>query len=257
VTRFHVRPEAVTGDRVTFDAEETHHLARVLRLRAGALVQAVDGQGHELTVRLLRVETRAAEGRIVSRGARRVESPLDLTLVQGIVKGDKLETIIRMATEVGVWRVQPLVAGRSVPRIEDARASSRALRWQRVAKEAAKQSGRTVIPEVARPLSLDEWIAEPRERGLLACLWERAETPLAAILPDSPIRRATLIVGPEGGLMDAEVLRLRSAGALIGGLGPRILRADTAGPIGLALLQFRYGDLGAARPTKHSEVGPS
>ena len=246
MSRFHVRPESVTGDRVTFDAEETRHLARVLRLRAGALVQVVDGQGHELAVRLLRVETRAAEGQIVSRGVRRVESPLDLTLVQGVVKGGKLEAIIRMATEVGVSRVQPLIAGRSIPRVEDARVSSRVLRWQRVAKEAAKQSGRAVIPEITRPLTLDEWIGEPRESGLLACLWERAETPLASLLPEGPIQRATIIVGPEGGLTEDEVLRLRSAGAVIGRLGPRILRADTAGAIGLALLQFRYGDFGVA-----------
>jgi len=244
VTRFHVRPESVTGDRVTFDAEETRHLARVLRLRAGALVRALDGQGHELAVRLLRIDARAAEGQIVGRRVRRVESPLHLTLVQGVVKGGKIEAVIRMATELGVSRVRPLISGRSIPRVEDARASSRVLRWRRVAKEAAKQSGRAVIPEVTSPLTLRDWVAEPRESGLLACLWERAETPLASILPDGPVQRATLIVGPEGGLGEDEVLRLRSAGALVGGLGPRILRADTAGAIGLALLQFRYGDFG-------------
>jgi 16S rRNA (uracil1498-N3)-methyltransferase len=235
----------VTGDRVTFDAEETRHLARVLRLRAGALVRAVDGRGHELAVRLLRVEARAAEGQIVSRRARQVESPLDLTLVQGVVKGGKLEAVIRMATELGVSRVRPLIAGRSIPRVEDARVASRVLRWHRVAKEAAKQSGRAVIPEITTPLTLDQWIAEARESELIVCLWEQAEAPLASILPDGPVQRATLVVGPEGGLMEDEVQRLRSAGALIAGLGPRILRADTAGAVGLALLQFRYGDFGS------------
>ena len=246
MTRFHVRPESVTGDRVTFDAEETHHLARVLRLRAGALVHTVDGHGQELAVRLTRIGPRAAEGEIVSRGERRVESPLDLTLVQGIPKGDKLESIIRMATELGVARVVPLIAERSVPRTEAGRMFARLLRWQRVAKEAAKQSGRAMIPEVTPPLALAAWVAEPRRPGLTLCLWEGARTPVATVLPDGPVERATLVVGPEGGLAEKEVMSLRSAGALVGGLGPRILRADTAGPVGLALLQFRYGDLGAA-----------
>jgi 16S rRNA (uracil1498-N3)-methyltransferase len=246
MTRFHVRPESVTGDRVIFDAEETHHLARVLRLRAGALVHTVDGLGHELAVRLTRIGPRGAEGEIVGRGVRRSESPLDLTLVQGIPKGDKLESIIRMATELGVARVVPLIAGRSVPRTEAGRLSARALRWQRVAKEAAKQSGRAVIPEVTPPRALSAWVGETRPPGLILCLWEQAETPVAAVLPDGPIERATLIVGPEGGLDAEEVASLRSAGALVGGLGPRILRSDTAGPVGLALLQFRYGDLGRA-----------
>jgi 16S rRNA (uracil1498-N3)-methyltransferase len=246
VTRFHIRPESVTGDRVIFDAEETHHLARVLRLRAGALVQTVDGLGHELAVRLTRIGPREAEGEIVGRGLRLSESPLDLTLVQGIPKGDKLESVIRMATELGVARIVPLIAGRSVPRAEAGRISARVLRWQRVAKEAAKQSGRAMIPEVRPSRTLSEWAAEPRMPGLILCLWEKAEAPVAAVLPAGPIERATLIVGPEGGLDPEEVATLRSAGALVGGLGPRILRADTAGPVGLALLQFRYGDLGGA-----------
>jgi 16S rRNA (uracil1498-N3)-methyltransferase len=247
VTRFHVRPESVTGDRVTFDAAETHHLARVLRLRPGALIQAVDGQGHELAVRLTRVEARAAEGEVLSRSARRSESPLHLTLVQGIPKGEKLEGIIRMATELGVARIVPVVGERTIPRTPSARQPDRVSRWQRVAREAAKQSGRAVIPEVTSPLMLAEWVAEPRGHGLILCLWEEAEAPVDAVLPEGPVERATLVVGPEGGFTSHEASSLRSAGAILGGLGPRILRCETAGPVGLALLQSRYGDLGSGR----------
>ncbi len=247
MTRFHIRPEAVTGDRVTFDAEETHHLARVLRLRPGAVVQTVDGRGHEFTVRLTRINTQRADGEVLSRGLRRSESPLDLTLVQGIPKGEKLDVIIRMATELGVARVIPLIGERTIARTEPGRPSPRLTRWQRVAKEAAKQSGRAVIPEVQAPLTLAEWLAKPRAPGLFLCLWEEAETPVATVLPPAPIERAILVVGPEGGFTEEEVLSLRSAGALVAGLGPRILRSETAGPVGLALLQSRYGDLGTVR----------
>lgn len=247
MTRFHVRPESVTGDRVTFDAAETHHLARVLRLRPGALIQAVDGRGHEFAVRLTRVEARAAEGEVVSRGVRRTESPLDLTLVQGIPKGEKLEGIIRMATELGVARIVPLVGERTIPRTPSARRAGRVSRWQRVAREAAKQSGRAVIPEVTPPITLPGWLAEPHAPGLIVCLWEGAESPVAAVLPEGHVERATLVVGPEGGFTPDEASSLRSAGAILAGLGPRILRSETAGPVGLALLQARYGDLGSGR----------
>jgi 16S rRNA (uracil1498-N3)-methyltransferase len=246
VTRFHVRPEAVTGDRVTFDAEETRHLARVLRLRPGTVVRAVDGRGHELTVRLTRIGPRLAEGEVIGRGVESSESPLDLTLVQGIPKGEKLEVIIRMATELGVARVIPLIGERTIPRRDPDRGVSRVARWQRVAKEAAKQSGRAVIPEIRPPVALAVWLAEPRGPGLFLCLWERASTPVASVLPDGPVARAILVVGPEGGFAEGEVSTLRSAGAIVAGLGPRILRSETAGPVGLAMLQSRYGDLGTA-----------
>lgn len=246
MSRFHIRPEAVNGDRVTFDAEETRHLARVLRLGPGDLVQAVDGRGQEFTVRLSRVGARGAEGAVLARAARSAESPLHLTLVQGIPKGDKMEGIVRMATELGVSRVVPVMTARCIVRAEPARWSHRLARWQRVAKEAAKQSGRAAIPEVAAPRTLAEWLTERREPGLLLCLWEEERVGLAALLPPGPLERAAVVVGPEGGLTGEEAAGLRAAGAVVAGLGPRILRTDTAGPVAVALLQSRYGDLGGA-----------
>lgn len=232
---------------MTFDAEETRHLVRVLRLRPGAIVRTVDGRGHEITVRLTRVGREAAEGDIVSRSVAASESPLALTLAQGIPKDAKLDVVIRMATELGVALVIPLLLERTISRSAGTARSHRLLRWRRIAKEAAKQSGRAVIPDVSAPLTLDQWLADPADRGLFLCLWEGERTPLAALLPPTPPARATVLVGPEGGLSDAELGRLRSAGALVAGLGPRILRTETAGPVALALLQARYGDLGSAR----------
>src|SRR5262249_16145800 len=161
VTRFHVRPESIRGNRVVFDGEETRHLARVLRVQPGALVQAVDGQGHELTIRLIQVGPRVGEGEIVERGVRVSESPVPLTLGQGLPKGSKLETVIRMATELGVVLVVPLLLERTVVRPDAKESSHRLLRWRRVAKEAAKQSGRGAIPDVRAPIAFDQWLDEP------------------------------------------------------------------------------------------------
>lgn len=248
MSRFHIRPEAISGDRVAFDAEETRHLARVLRLRPGDLVRAVDGQGHEFTVRLTRVTPRAAEGEVVARTLRPAESPLHLTLAQGIPKGDKMESIVRMATELGVARIVPLVTERTVARAPAPRWAGRLGRWQRVAREAAKQSGRAVIPEVAAPAAPAQWLADrTHARGLFLCFWEEAGQGLAGALPPGPVERATAVVGPEGGLTADEVAAFSQAGAAVVGLGARILRTETAGPVALALLQLRYGDLGVPR----------
>lgn len=246
--RFRVRPENIAGDRVIFDADETRHLRRVLRLGAGDVVEALDGAGTMLTVRIESAAPRRAEGTVLSRSAYRTESPLRLVLAQGIAKGDKMETIIRMATELGATQVVPLATARAVVKFEPGRREARVSRWQRVAQEAAKQSGRAVVPEIARPQSLDEWLAAQSSTkssgGLLVCLWEGALTPLVPQLPRVPIDEATLVIGPEGGLEAAEAGALEKAGAVVGNLGGRILRTETAGPVGLALLQARYGDLG-------------
>lgn len=241
-----MRAEAVQGARVTFDAQETRHLARVLRLRPGDVLRVVDGSGDELTVRLTRVEARRAEGELLGRQPRPSESPLQLTLAQGLPKGDKMEAIIRMATELGVARVVPVITERTVVRADATRGAGRLLRWQRVAREAAKQCGRTVIPEVTPSRALAEWLGDGSPEGLLLCLWEDERACLADRLPPAPVAAATLVVGPEGGLAADEVECLTEAGAVVASLGPRLLRTETAGPVGLALLQAHYGDLVAA-----------
>jgi len=244
-TRVHVRPDAVRDGRVVLDADETRHVRRVLRLRVGDLVSAMDGLGHEWTVRLTALGARA-EGEILEAGASAPESPLHLTLAQGLPKGDKLDTVIRMSTELGVAAIVPLLSARSVPRAEAG--AARRGRWERVAREAAKQCGRAVVPTVGAPSTLADWLAKRDRDGLLLCLWEREPVSLAERLPARAPSRAAVVIGPEGGLADDEVTALRAAGAIVAGLGPRLLRTETAGPVAVALLQARWGDLGTAGP---------
>ena len=241
--RFTLPPERVADGRVTFDVEESRHLARVLRLRPGDTVVATDGAGRDYTVRLDSVGE-AATGTVlaVARGA--PESPLAITLVQGVPKGDKMEAIVRAATELGVARVRPALCERTIVRLEPGRWRDRARRWQRVAREAAKQCGRAVIPDVESPRTLDECLAasEPADLGL--CFWEGGGVPLPEALGGAASPRSALVViGPEGGLAPAEVDAARARGLTIAALGPRILRTETAGPAVIAILQARFGDL--------------
>lgn len=244
MTRFHLAPDAVRGDRVAFDPAAAHHLGRVLRASPGDVVQAVDASGQLLSVRLTAISPRRAEGVVTSRAPLATESGLDLTLAQGIPKGDGMEHVIRMATELGVTRVVPLLTERTVVRLEPTRSDARLARWRRVAREAAQQSGRAAVPEIATALPLSGWRPEPAAAGLLVCFWEEERRGLDRLLPPGPCRRATVVVGPEGGLTADEVRGLTDAGALVASLGPRLLRTETAGAVAVALLQARYGDLG-------------
>jgi 16S rRNA (uracil1498-N3)-methyltransferase len=248
--RFTLTPEQMYGDRVMFDRDESHHMWAVLRLAPGDLVVATDGHGHEYTVRLESLGE-VATGTIVRTAPGGGEPPLAITLVQGIPKGDKMEAIVRAATELGVHRVMPAITARTVVRLEASRWRERARRWQRVAKEATKQCGRAFIPEIEMPRPIQEWL-EPgaASADLRLCLWEGQAPSLASVCKDLSQAPATVlvVVGPEGGLARDEVELARSRGLTVASLGPRILRTETAGPAAIAILQFQFGDLGGTAP---------
>jgi len=239
--RFTLQPDRLTAGHVTFDASESRHLSRVLRLQPGDTVIATDGAGRDYTVRLESVGD-AATGTVIAEAAGVPESPLTITLVQGVPKGDKMEAIVRAATELGVVCVRPALCERTVVRLEPSRWRDRARRWQRVAREAAKQSGRAIVPEVEMPRPLAECLGPKVDLAL--CLWEGGGEPLGSVLAAARApASATVIVGPEGGLARAEVDAARAVGVTVVSLGQRILRTETAGPAILAILQSRLGDL--------------
>lgn len=241
--RFTLAPDAIDSGRVTFDAAESRHLARVLRLRPGDTVVASDGAGRDYTVRLERVGARS-RGTIVGEAASAAESPLAVTLVQGVPKGDKMETIVRAATELGCARVLPALAARTIVRLDPAHWRERARRWQRVAREAAKQSRRAVVPAVDTPRALADTLGAAATTDFALCAWEGGGEPLACALAAARApRTAALLVGPEGGLAEREVQAARAAGWHVVSLGPRVLRTETAAPALLAILQSRFGDL--------------
>jgi 16S rRNA (uracil1498-N3)-methyltransferase len=246
--RFVIRPDAIEADRVRFDADEAHHLARVLRLRPGALVEAADGGGRVFTVRIEGLGAREAWGTILDRsaeGAMPRESPCAITLGQAVLKGERMSWLIQKATELGVARIVPLDTARVVGRVPAGRLTARQQRWQRVAREAVKQCGRAVVPTVETPRPLATVLAETAVHDAAWLCWEGggrsvAEVAQAAGRP----RRLLLLVGPEGGFTPEEVARAEQAGARLVGLGPRILRAELAGLVALALCQHLFGDLG-------------
>jgi 16S rRNA (uracil1498-N3)-methyltransferase len=241
--RFAITPDALAEGRVTFDAPQSRHLARALRLRPGDTIIATDGAGHDYTVRLETVGARVT-GTVVGQVTGAAESPLAITLVQGVPKGDKMEAIVRAATELGVADVQPALTARTVVRLGGSAGTERSARWQRVAREAAKQCRRTIVPLVAAPAPLAACLDAARDTELALCLWEGEAPPLTTAFPAGRLRRAAVLIGPEGGLEAAEVEAAGRAGWRIVSLGSRLLRTETAGPAVIAVLQARFGDLG-------------
>jgi 16S rRNA (uracil1498-N3)-methyltransferase len=209
-------------------------------------VIASDGAGHDYTVRLDTLG-QAATGTVLEITEREAESPLAVTLLQGVPKGDRMESIVRAATELGVARVCPALTERTVVYLDPGRWRERGRRWQRVAREATKQCGRAVVPAVDAPRPLGEWLADLPSADLGLCLWEHATLPLATALEPGgqPPRSALLLVGPDWGLAPAEADAALAHGMALVSLGPRTLRTETAAPAVLAILQARWGDLGA------------
>ena len=247
--RVRVRPEALDlddGATVEITEEIAHHL-RVLRIEQGETVVLFDGLGHERDAVVSRVYRKEME--LVARGARRDGARADsarITWLQGYPRGDKLDLIVRQATELGVYAIRPVYTARSVPRERNDRGAARVARWERIAEEAARQSGRADLPRVLPPLPLDEALVTLSDHvSLRLVAWESSTRPLLDVALDAPDAPAVVIAGPEGGLAADEVARCEAAGFVAVSLGPRVLRAETVAPALLGVLSALRGDLRA------------
>lgn len=235
------------GSEYVLEGAEARHAGVVQRRRPGERVDVVDGRGVRLECRITAVDP----GRLTLLVEGRRDEPADgvrLVLVQALAKGDRDEMAVEAATEVGVDEVVPWQAARSVVVWRGERAAKSRARWVATVREATKQSRRAHLPGVAHAVDTGALVGLVREvradGGVALVLHEAAEVPLAAVpLPDDagPGTRVLVVVGPEGGITDAELAALSDAGAVVVRLGPHVLRTSTAGPIALALLAQRLG----------------
>lgn len=235
--RLHL-PAARAGEaRAALGEEARHYLRDVLRLPPGAAVEVFDGRGAawEATVLAGYQELALGAARAVPGAAASV------WLLVALARGEKLDLVVQKATELGVAHVTPFAAERSVVRLEPAKGEERAGRWRRIAGEAARQCGRADVPEIAVPAPLDEALTAIPP-GFATFLFHPGGPPLADA-PPSPAGGYAAVVGPEGGLTEAEREACARAGAHPASLGPRVLRAETAAIVAVALLQARFGDL--------------
>lgn len=227
---------------VVLEERRGHYLQRVLRLRPGDGLVLFNGDGADYAAELVGGPKAAVTVRVNARLPAAAESPLPLVLVQAVGKGDRMDYALQKSTELGVSAVQPLFTERTDVRLSGARLERRMAHWRAVIVAACEQCGRARVPELRLALTLDEWLAAAPGGDRLV-LAPEAERPLASIV--SGPGGIELLVGPEGGLSEQELVRLAAAGCTAVRLGPRVLRTESAGPAAVAVLQAMAGDFAA------------
>ena len=216
------------------------HIARVLRLRPGDALIVFDGRGGEYEAR---IEAIRKDRAFVAVGAHRAverESPLAVTLAQGVSRGERMDLVVQKATELGVRRIVPLITERSVVRLDARQADAKRRHWHAVAVAACEQCGRNTLPDVELPRRLETLFSKsdpPMQRLVLA---PRGELRVRELPAEGPVM---VLIGPEGGLSETELSAAIRAGFRTLVLGPRILRTETAAVAALAALQQQFGDL--------------
>lgn len=241
--RFFVSPSIITAEK-TFglDGEIAHQLSRVLRLAPGALILLLDGTGREYLCELTYFHKNGQiEGRVIEERPALNEPRTHITLYQALLKGEKFDYVLQKSTEIGVSAFVPVltervIGGSSPTKIE---------RWRKIVREAAEQSRRGILPEVAEPMHFSKILPIMKTEGLALLAWEDEKTLSlrAALQSAAAPEKISLLIGPEGGFSLAEVEQARASGIQTVSLGPRILRAETAGPIAAALILYELGDI--------------
>lgn len=240
--RIHVELPLAVGLELGLPAQAGEHVARVLRLTAGSPITLFNGDGVDYPAVIQAVGKRDVTVRVEAAQPVDHESPLPLTLAQGVARGEKMDLIVQKATELGVARIVPLLTERSEVKLDPARAEKRLAHWQAVVASACEQSGRARLPTVLPAIPLEHWLRDLAQDGALRLALLPEGTRRAGELRFTPAG-GLLVVGPEGGLGNRDTAALSEAGFEGLRLGPRILRTETAGLAALAALQALHGDV--------------
>lgn len=231
---------------VTLEADEARHLRDVLRLKPGDEVYVFDGAGKEFRCAIESSRRNIAVLKVLEEVApARPESPFQLTLAVALLKSDKFDLVVQKATELGVVRLVPVMTRLADIKLKDESDSLKRLsRWRRIALEAAKQSGRALVPEIAMPVLFSDMIGSQQQSDYRVLFSERNGESIDSLVPGAESNGSlTALIGSEGGWTDAELEAARAAGWKVVTLGGRILRAETAAIAVTALLQHLFGDL--------------
>ena len=239
-------PALDPGDEtVALPRDEAEHLTRVLRLGVGDIVSVFDGRGREFLARVAAAQRRDVRVNLMSRVEPAAESAVALTLAQAVLKGDKMDDVVRDAVMLGAAAIQPVVTKRTEVTVAALIKSARVDRWRRVAIASVKQSRRATVPEVRTPLTLETFLGEPATAMRLMLVEPAvaaAAEPLSSLRGEPIPTDATVLVGPEGGWTEGECEQARAQGVKLVTMGHRTLRADAVPVAAICVLQFLWGD---------------
>jgi 16S rRNA (uracil1498-N3)-methyltransferase len=239
--RFYCSQPLIVGETIALPDAVAHHVF-VLRLQEGAELCLFNGDGGEVIAHLASVDKRRASAIVKASVARDVELPYQITLAQGLPEASKMDWIIEKAVELGVAAIQPLAAQRCVVRLSGERAEKKLAHWQGVIVSASEQSGRNRLARLAPVDDFHAWIGQ-QDMHKRILLTPRANQSLADWARHQPPQALTLMVGPEGGYTVQEEDAAIAQGALALGMGPRILRTETAGIAAVAALNALWGGM--------------
>ena len=242
LTRVYVDTPVVAGKRLVVEGSAANHITRVLRLRNGDALTVFDGSGGEFGARIEEFRKDTVVVSVEDHRALDRESPLPLTLAQGISRGERMDWIIQKATELGASRIVPVFTQRSVVRLDDKQAERKLQHWRAIAVAACEQCGRNRLPDLVTPVDFFAVLPESVTQGTTRLLL----SPSGALRIDD-LRDihtgVTVLIGPEGGLDEVEQEAALQAGFKAVRMGPRVLRTETAAIAALTILQRYFGDL--------------
>lgn len=229
------------GSTVALSSAGAYHVARVLRMRAGAPLVVFDGSGVDHHGEIVEVDGDKVMVQLRHHTPGMAESPLRISLVQGVSRSERMDWTLQKATELGVAAIAPVLTARSVVRLDEKQATKKQAHWRGIVTGACEQCGRSRTPSVSAPVALRDYFANVRKEGMRLVLSPSAPASLAGIasLPS----RVELLIGPEGGLDDDEIAAAQKSGFMPVRLGPRVLRTETAAVVALTVLQALWGDL--------------
>lgn len=220
------------------DEKASHHLARVLRVSLGENIILFNGEGGEYHAVIRQINKKNIVAEVLKFADRNVESPVKIILAQGLARGEKMDFVIQKAVEMGVSEIVPVITERCNVRLDQEREQKRMQHWQAVVISACEQSGRNRLPVMHAPIELEEWM-EKTDAEMKFVLSPHAAEKLHDVKRASSV---AVVIGPEGGLSEAEIQAAQRKGFSALNLGPRILRTETAALAALAVLQFVFGD---------------
>jgi 16S rRNA (uracil1498-N3)-methyltransferase len=241
---YFIQSKSIQNDRITLTGELAHHLRNVLRCRAGEIVLLVDEDRVRYQAELNQVSEKQIIAKILQRERPEPRPTHAVTLAQAVLKGDRMDWAIQKASELGVNVIIPVVTERTVARPKAERSEHQRDRWQKIAKEASQQCGRVDFSDVKPVVSLDDLLKNPPEASLKLVPWEQeqARSLKAALHNLKEEKSVAVLIGPEGGFSPREIEKAREAGWTSVSLGPRILRAETAGMAVLAILEYELDE---------------
>jgi 16S rRNA (uracil1498-N3)-methyltransferase len=254
VQRYFVAPAQIDDMRVTLTGDDARHLATVMRARPGDKFIACDGKGKDVLAAVVAIAPNEVQAEVLERLPAEAEMDWRVTVAQSLPKGDKFETVIQKSTEAGAAGFMPFVSRRTVVQYDERKEAKRVERWRKIAKEAAEQSHRSAVPDVAAVCNWKSLTAQFARYDLVLFCYEeegRAGNGLRTLLSGfragtGPSPRILLLVGPEGGFAPEEAAEAAALGARPIGLGKRILRAETAALYALACIAYESGELGGS-----------